>query len=429
MPVKPEKRQGRKTGRWVADIQDSRSGIQRTRRTFDTKKEAEAWAASVRQEGQDLLLGKRKRRTFGEALTRYLAEVVPQKKSADTETHHHIVTLRWPFLHEGRWIWLEHVPLEAPPGQLSIVTAMASWRADLLGVLRRSYLGSEHYQYRRGPKGEAWYHQPKAEGDRPPAPRQLVTDPALLDRLNQAKGAGPYRPDTLRIRQSIVKAVLKHCWRWDWIGADIGSKITAERPAPGRELYATRAQRFRLLRAAAKSDYGAHLAHAIWAGSILGWRRANLLGLAWENVHWPVRDAKGHEIQMGYLIAWPDQTKTGRAITAPIGPALERLLLRRLALKQGELVFHRGDGQALDNFRKTWKTCCRAAGLPEDFRWHDLRHTWASLMVQAGADERTLMELGGWTTPAMPRRYAHLRLEHLRHKAELAANPNGRKDK
>lgn len=422
MPVKPEKRDGRKTGRWIADVQDSKRGIARTRQTFATKREAEEYAAKLRQDGHDYLLGHRKRRTFGEALIRYLEEVVPQKKSADTEIHHHLVTLRWPFLHDGRLIQLEDVYLEAPPNQLSIVAAMASWTADMRAILRRSYLDGEHYQLRRTAKGDAWYHQPKARGDDPPAPRSLVTDPALLARLDAAKGAGPYRPDTLRIRQSIVKAVLKCCWRWEWTSADIGGKIAAERPAPGRDLYATRPQRWRLLRAAARSDYGWHLAHAIWAGSILGWRRANLLGLTWDNVQWS--DGK----HLGYIIAWPDQTKTGNAIAAPITPALERLLLRRLAIKNGDLVFHRGDGKPLDNFRKTWLTCTRAAGLPEGFRWHDLRHTWASLMVQAGADERTLMELGGWSSAAMPRRYAHLRLEHLRHKAELAANPNGRKD-
>jgi len=49
----------------------------------------------------------------------------------------------------------------------------------------------------------------------------------------------------------------------------------------------------------------------------------------------------------------------------------------------------------------------------EDFRWHDLRHTWASWHVQAGTPLHVLQELGGWETAEMVRRYAHLTADHL----------------
>jgi integrase len=43
-----------------------------------------------------------------------------------------------------------------------------------------------------------------------------------------------------------------------------------------------------------------------------------------------------------------------------------------------------------------------------DFRWHDLQHTWASRQVQQGAPLHVLQELGGWESPELVRRYAHL---------------------
>jgi integrase len=49
----------------------------------------------------------------------------------------------------------------------------------------------------------------------------------------------------------------------------------------------------------------------------------------------------------------------------------------------------------------------------EDFRWHDLRHTWASWHVMAGTSMAELQELGGWETVAMVRKYAHLNSAHL----------------
>jgi integrase len=52
------------------------------------------------------------------------------------------------------------------------------------------------------------------------------------------------------------------------------------------------------------------------------------------------------------------------------------------------------------------------AGL-EDFRWHDLRHTWASIMRQGGVSLDVLQELGGWKQQRMVQRYAHLTVAHL----------------
>lgn len=61
---------------------------------------------------------------------------------------------------------------------------------------------------------------------------------------------------------------------------------------------------------------------------------------------------------------------------------------------------------------KAWKKALRRAGI-SDFRWHDLRHNWASWHVQAGTPLHVLQELGGWETEAMVKRYAHLAPEHL----------------
>jgi len=54
-----------------------------------------------------------------------------------------------------------------------------------------------------------------------------------------------------------------------------------------------------------------------------------------------------------------------------------------------------------------------------DFRWHDLRHTWASWHVQAGTPIHVLQELGGWSDIRMVQKYAHLAPEHLAENADL----------
>lgn len=49
----------------------------------------------------------------------------------------------------------------------------------------------------------------------------------------------------------------------------------------------------------------------------------------------------------------------------------------------------------------------------EGVTWHALRHTFASRLVAAGVDLRTVQELGGWRTLSMVQRYAHLSPGHL----------------
>src|SRR5258708_40319256 len=59
-----------------------------------------------------------------------------------------------------------------------------------------------------------------------------------------------------------------------------------------------------------------------------------------------------------------------------------------------------------------WHTALGKAGL-KDFRFHDLRHTWASWHRQAGTATDELKELGGWGSRVMVDRYAKFGTEHL----------------
>ena len=71
---------------------------------------------------------------------------------------------------------------------------------------------------------------------------------------------------------------------------------------------------------------------------------------------------------------------------------------------------------------KAWYAALQHAGI-EDFRWHDLRHTWASWHVQAGTPLFALQEMGGWSSAEMVRRYAHLAADHLAPFAEKLCRP------
>ena len=71
---------------------------------------------------------------------------------------------------------------------------------------------------------------------------------------------------------------------------------------------------------------------------------------------------------------------------------------------------------------RAWRAALARVGIT-DFRWHDLRHTWASWHVQAGTPIHVLQELGGWSDIRMVQKYAHLAPEHLAEYADLLSSP------
>lgn len=70
-----------------------------------------------------------------------------------------------------------------------------------------------------------------------------------------------------------------------------------------------------------------------------------------------------------------------------------------------------------------WKNALARAGI-ENFRWRDLRHTWASWHAQSGTSLQELMELGGWSSFEMVLGYAHLAADHLKEAVCRIENTN-----
>jgi integrase len=144
-----------------------------------------------------------------------------------------------------------------------------------------------------------------------------------------------------------------------------------------------------------------------------GLRENNVLTLRWD------------QIDMRRKVAWihPDQAKAGKAVGVPLNAdAMAVLEERRAAQRDEELgrewVFPNPDGEPYYKAsNRAWREARIKAGLP-DVRWHDLRHTWASWAMMNGVRLEELQRLGGWKTPAMVMRYAHLAPEHLARAAE-----------
>jgi integrase len=74
-------------------------------------------------------------------------------------------------------------------------------------------------------------------------------------------------------------------------------------------------------------------------------------------------------------------------------------------------VFTDKGGKRFNNVRRSFNSALRRVGI-KDFRFHDLRHCFASHLVMAGIDITTVKELLGHKTLTMTLRYAHLAPSH-----------------
>lgn len=115
----------------------------------------------------------------------------------------------------------------------------------------------------------------------------------------------------------------------------------------------------------------------------------------------------------GDLLVIPGaHTKSGRQLAIPLSDDALEIVRRQ---RPGPRLFLRPDGEPLGRMEhKVWKRTLERSRL-SDFRWHDLRHTWASWMMMSGqVSLYELQMLGDWSTPAMVQRYAHLAPGYLR---------------
>lgn len=141
-----------------------------------------------------------------------------------------------------------------------------------------------------------------------------------------------------------------------------------------------------------------------------GLRKGEFLGLRWKDV----------DFKAGVLGV--PRSKNGEARYVPMTSTVRTLIAKRpRSLNASALVFPNGEGKR--DLRWAEKAFPRAlsASKIDDFRLHDLRHTFASRLAMAGVDLLTIKDLGGWKSLPMVQRYAHLSPSHRKEAIERLA--------
>jgi integrase len=193
----------------------------------------------------------------------------------------------------------------------------------------------------------------------------------------------------------VIRAILRKAVNeWEWM--DKAPRIRML-PEPRRRIrWITREEAERLL-----AELPEHLRAMARFSLETGVRKSNVTGLQWSQVDLRRRCAWIH----------PDQAKGRKAIAVPLSAAA-MLVLREQTGKHPDHAFSYRGKPVKELNTKAWRKALERAGI-ENFRWHDLRHTWASWHVQAGTPLHVLQELGGWESVEMVRRYAHFSSDHL----------------
>ena len=225
----------------------------------------------------------------------------------------------------------------------------------------------------------------------------------VLENIALKKEEEGVTPTTVNRVLEIVRALLMKAYReWEWIDK---TPVVRMRHVENRRIrWLSTEEANRLL-----SELPSHMKDMAAFTLATGLRASNVTELEWQNVDMIRQNAWIHA----------DQAKTSKPISVPLNDQAMLILQSRLGMHERFVFTYQGKPIQQCNTR-AWTNALQRAGI-ENFRWHDLRHTWASWHVQNGTSLQELQQLGGWSSFEMVLRYAHLSGDHLR----IAANRIG----
>jgi integrase len=176
-----------------------------------------------------------------------------------------------------------------------------------------------------------------------------------------------------------------------------------------RERYLTEAE-LRGLMAALEAEPDRELATGIALLALTGARRTEVLRNRWENL-----DTERRHLAVPV-------SKSGRRRFIPLSDPALRLLSALPRVPGNPYIFpsKTREGRPIEGARAAWKRVKAAAGLPEDLRLHDLRHNFASLLINSGWSLYDVGRILGHANVSTTARYAHLSQDRLLEAANAA---------
>lgn len=150
-----------------------------------------------------------------------------------------------------------------------------------------------------------------------------------------------------------------------------------------------------------KNPFTDHLKPMVILSLNTGLRWGELTQMRWDNI----------DLKKAIVTVAGDTTKSSKTRHIPLNKIAVETLKSWKKQSSRVLLFPGVEGKPINNVKKSWQAVLLTAGINK-FRWHDLRHHFASRLVMAGVDLNTVRELLGHSDLKMTLRYAHLAPEH-----------------
>lgn len=205
-------------------------------------------------------------------------------------------------------------------------------------------------------------------------------------------------PATVNRLRAVLSAVFKYAMGEGIVTQNPVNKVPARKVSNQRTRYLKDFERESLLKACEVSEWR-HLRLLVLMAMTSGMRKSELMWLRWS------------DMDFDRNLAFLADTKNGEARNCPI-PEFVMVQLRPMRRIGNSLLFpSTTDSEKPFEFKKHWFKAMADAGI-ENFRWHDLRHTAASLLAMGGASLYEVGQVLGHRCAQTTMRYSHLSTEH-----------------
>lgn len=222
---------------------------------------------------------------------------------------------------------------------------------------------------------------------------------SILEKIALKREAKGLSAASINRMFSLIRAILNRAMKqWEWI--DKVPYMRMRKEPSGRVRYLTKDEANALL-----SVLPTHLRLMAKFTLATGLRASNVYKLKWS------------DIRNKTLTVSSSDAKAGRTFSIPLNLDAISVLKECSSNPHMIYVFVYNNKRIKQCSTRAWRNALIKVGI-KDFRWHDLRHTWASWHVQNGTSLHELKELGAWSSYEMVLRYAHLSSDKLTEAAQ-----------
>lgn len=223
-----------------------------------------------------------------------------------------------------------------------------------------------------------------------------ATQPAKAMVNGRAIAIKPNTSTTRRKKYMILSMLLQFAVKRRLLEKNPCEQVEVPKARKGRVRFLSEEERTRLLKACQASKQSLLYPLVVMA-LCTGARQGELLKLRWQDI----------DLKTGRVVFWDTKNGTHRGLVVPSEVVQFLHRLKRSSKMEHTRIF------PIASMRKAWGTALEKAKI-EDFRFHDLRHTTASMLLMQG---RTLPEISGvlgHLSAASTKRYAHLDVAHTK---------------